>query len=164
MNKTILLIFVVSLLSPSVFAGREVRCTAVVVDGGPSFSATSALDVDVLLQFKNADAKELADGDHVAEVRFFGPQGFLYESRMVPLTSDGAKAGTTKILPGYRRGVKRQLVATGKSGKGLEARVSLPVAATSIVENSLYGTWRGEVRLDDSETQCAEPAIFTITQ
>ena len=164
MRKSFLSIFALVVAAPCAFAAREVRCTAVVVDGGPSFSATRVMDIDVLLQFKNADAKELADGDHVAEVRFFGPQGFLYESRLVPLTADAVKAGTAKVLPGYRRGVKRRLVATGKSGKGLEARVSLPVAATSIVQNSLYGNWRAEVYLDDSQTQCADPAVFTIRQ
>jgi hypothetical protein len=171
MNRTLLSICTAALLVQPAFAAKELRCAAVVPDSAPvkkgvvpSFSATAVLDVVVLLQFKNDDAKELADGDHVAEVRFYGPQGFLYESRMVPLTSDTMKASTTKSMAGFRRPLKRQLVTISKSGKELEARVALPVAATSIVSNSMYGTWRAEAYLDGSPNQCSDAASFVITQ
>ena len=171
MKRSLLFLTTVALLATPAFAAKELRCAAVAVDAAPvkkgalpSFSATAILDVNVLLQFKHDDAKELADGDHYAEVRFVGPQGFLYESRIVPLTSDSTKASTSKSMAGYRRPVKRQLVATSKAGNGIEARVPLQVGGTTIVSSSMYGTWRAEAYLDGSRKQCADPAVFTIGQ
>lgn len=171
MKRPLLALCAAVLLSYPAMGANTLRCSAVVTDPPPAkkgvvpaFSATAVVDIDVLLQFKPGDAKELADGDHVAEVRFIGPQGFLYESRMVPLTSDTLKARTPKTLPNYRRPVKQNLVATSKSGKEIEARIAFPVAATTIVTSSMYGTWRAEAYLDGSTAQCADPAVFTISQ
>ncbi len=171
MKRALWILSALVLLSNPLFAAKELRCSAVVADGPivkkgtpPSFSATAVLDVTVLLQFKHDDSRELADGDHVAEVRFIGPQGFLYESRIVPLTADALKAQTKRAIAGYRRPVKKVLIVNSKSGNEVEARVPLPVAATSIVNYSMYGTWRAEAYLDGSATQCAQPALFAITR
>jgi len=172
MKRSLLVLSILALLVPSAFGAKELRCGAILADTGaavpkgtlPTFLATKILDVTILLQFKHDDSKQLADGDHVAEVRFFGPQGFLYESRIVPLTSDSLKAQSLKALAGYRRPVKRVLTSTSKSGNELEAHIPLPVAGTSIVANSMYGTWRAEAYLDGSPKPCADAAQFVIKQ
>lgn len=167
LSAAALLAFV--LTAQSALADQELRCSKLAVETVskeklPTFSAMNVLDVNLLVQFVPGHAKELAEGDHSVEVRFFGPQGFLYESRMVPLTSDLKASAQAKRFAGYRRPIARKLVAPSKSGKGIEARVPLAVAATSITTNTLYGTWRAEAYLDGASEPCAPPAAFVITE
>jgi hypothetical protein len=44
------------------------------------------------------------------------------------------------------------------------AEVTLPVAGTSIVSNSLYGEWTAEAVVEDEGAACAQPMTFTITE
>jgi hypothetical protein len=169
MKRALFLLSAVVLLAQPALAKTKLRCSKLVAESDgkskvATFSATAVLDVDLLVQFTPGHAKALADEDHWIEVRFFGPQGFLYESRMVPLTSDPRQASSAKSFHGYPRALGRKLVKASKSGKELEVSVPLPVAATSIVESSLYGTWRAEAYLDDSTEPCTEPLAFVITQ
>lgn len=169
MKRVLFLLCAVLLLATPALAKTKLRCSKLVAENGgksavPSFSATKVLDVNLLVQFAPGHARALADEDHWVEVRFFGPQGFVYESRMVPLTSDPRQTSHKKQFHGYARPLARKLVKASKSGKELEVSVPLPVAATSIVESSLYGTWRAEAYLDDSDEPCTEPLAFAIAQ
>ena len=38
----------------------------------------------------------------------------------------------------------------------------LPVAGTTIVNNSLYGTWKAEAFFEGERTACAKPRSFVI--
>lgn len=168
-QRPLLLLSAVALFAMPALAEQKLRCSKLAVETTskakvPSFSATTVLDINLLVQFVPGHAKELADGDHAVEVRFFGPQGFLYESRMVPLTSDGKQTTKSRQFAGYRRPIARKLVAPSKSGKEIEARVPLAVAATSITANTLYGSWRAEVYLDGEREPCAPAVTFLITE
>ena len=169
MKRPFLLLCIAVLLAQPSLAATKLRCSKVLAESSskdkvPSFSATAVLDVNLLVQFVPGHAKALADEDHWLEVRFFGPQGFLYESRVVPLTSDPQQTSSTKHVPGYRRPLARKLVKPSKSGKEIEVSVPLPVAATTIVSSSMYGTWRAEAFLDDATEPCAPAVSFVITQ
>lgn len=159
MKRAILLLSALAMAVP-VFGAAKIRCSKLAADG---VSASAALDVNLVVQFSPGHAKQLAEEDHWVEVRFYGPQGFLYESRLLPLTSDPQQTSATRQFPGYPRPLARKLVAPSKAGKELELSVPLPVAATSIVSNALYGTWRAEAYVDDATEPCAA-ATFTITQ
>jgi len=170
MKRAVLFLCAAVLLAQPTLAATKLRCSKVVAESSakkdevPSFSATAVLDVNLLVQFVPGHAKALADEDHWLEVRFFGPQGFLYESRVVPLTSDPQQTSRTKHVDGYRRPLARKLVKPSKSGKEIEVSVALPIAATSIVSSSMYGTWRAEVFIDDATEPCAPATTFVITQ
>lgn len=169
MKRLIPLLCTAALFVQPALAETKLRCSKVLAESSskdkvPTFSATAVLDVNLLVQFVPGHAKELADGDHWLEVRFFGPQEFLYESRIVPLTSDPGQTSSTKHVPRYRRPIVRKLVKPSKSGKEIEVSIPLPVAATTIVSSSMYGTWRAEASLDGSDEPCAAAATFVITQ
>ena len=169
MKRVLLLLAAVLLLAQPALAKTKLRCSKLVAESDgknkvATFSATQVLDVNLLVQFTPGHAKALAEEDHWVEVRFFGPHGYVYESRMVPLTADPRQTADTKQFHGYPRPLARKLVKASKSGKELEVSVPLPVAATSIVESSLYGTWRAEAYLDGSDEPCTEPLAFAITQ
>ena len=169
LKRSILLLCAITLFAQPMFAAAKIRCSNVTTEnnsktGLPQFSATGVLDVNLLVQFVPGLTKELAKGDHWLEVRFYGPQGFLYESRMVPVTSDPAQVSQLKKFNGYRRPMERKLAKASKSKREIEINVPLPVAATSIVSSSMYGTWRAEVFVDGSDEPCAAPASFVITQ
>lgn len=160
MKRAILLLSALLLAMPAL-AAAKLRCSKLVAE---NVSAATTLDANVLVQFTPGHAKQLADEDHWVEVRFFGPQDFLYESRKLPLTSDPQQTSSAKQFHGYARPVARKLVAASKPGKDLEVGVPLPVAATSIVSNAMYGTWRAEAYLDDDTEPCAAAVTFTIAQ
>lgn len=169
MKRTILFLCTAVLFTQPALAAPKLRCSKLIAESSskdevPTFSATAVLDVNLLVQFVPGHAKELAGGDHQVEVRFFGPQGFLYESRIVPLTSDPQQTSSTRHVHGYRRPIARKLVKPSKSGKEIEVSIPLPVAATTIVSSSMYGTWRAEAFLDDATEPCAPAATFVITQ
>ena len=169
MKRLVLLLCTAALYVQPALAETKLRCSKVLAESSskdkvPAFSATAVLDVNLLVQFVPGHAKELAEGDHWLEVRFFGPQDFLYESRIVPLTSDPQQTSSTKHVHGYRRPLARKLVKPSKSGKEIEVSIPLPVAATTIVSSSMYGTWRAEAFLDGSDERCAPAASFAITQ
>jgi hypothetical protein len=160
MKRQILLLSALLLVTHSALAAAKIRCSKLVAE---NVSATKTLDAGVVVQFTPGHARQLADEDHWVEIRFFGPQGYLYESRKVPLTSDAQQTSGTKHFPGYARPIARRLVKASKPGSDLEASILLPVAATSIVTNAMYGTWRAEAYVDDAAEPCAA-VTFTISQ
>ena len=80
------------------------------------------------------------------ELKLFTPKGHLYQTLAVPAASTASgTAGTPKRRPRYQT---------------LTAR--LPVAGTTIVNNSLYGTWKAEAYLEGERTACAKARSFII--
>jgi hypothetical protein len=130
-----------------------------------TFSALTIADLKFSVLFSRPTSARLG-GDHTVELRVFGPGGHLYQSLMVPFSSDSARAGQQRVLEDYPRPVTVELV--GKTSyKGVEySRIDLmmPVGGTSIVTSSLYGQWRVEAFVDGNAVACGRATTFTITQ
>jgi hypothetical protein len=131
----------------------------------PVFSATEVIDVQFAIVFSKSVAAQFS-GVHMVEFRIYTPQGHLYESITIPMTTNGRRSGERHRVPGYPDLVPVQVLQsiTRGGGQGMFAEVTLPVAGTSIVSNSLYGEWKAEAVVEDEIAACAQPMTFTITQ
>jgi hypothetical protein len=169
MRKLILLLAVMSFCVP-VFAGT---CVGVALGSlqknkgrfDATFSATQIIDLDVSVLFTNSSSSRLR-GDHKAEIRLFTPRGHLYQSFLIPFTSDTSKRGKSVFVPGYPQPLPMQVVQPVANGnlKYLRAFTTLPVAGTPILMNSMYGTWTADAVLDDAKSPCSTRSKFTLTK
>jgi hypothetical protein len=110
-------------------------------DGKASFSAVKVLDLYPWIVLPPARGRPGERKEF--ELRFFGPNGHLYQS-----TSFSVAAGSAAhVVSGYSRPVPATSEETVPH-KGIKRRIvaapPLPVAGTSIVTSSLYGQWRIE--------------------
>lgn len=131
-----------------------------------SFSARAVLDVDVSVLVTTAEINRFR-GDHLIEVRFYTPRGFLYQSMTIPVSFDKHKKGSKKRVDGYPRSlpvsVLEEVTVNGK--KYYAASVRLPVGGTMITSNSLYGEWSVEAFADSLPFgDCTVRASFTINE
>jgi len=108
------------------------------------FSAAEIMDI----QLRTRVSSKL-EGRHSLEFRIYTPNGNLYQS--MKLQFDAA-AVETPPANGRSRGNRRYH----------EVSTLLPVAGTSIVSSSMYGTWRVEAFLDGAEQGCSRPKKFVI--
>lgn len=131
----------------------------------PEFSAAAVLDVKFAIVFSKKVAEQFS-GVHVVEFRVYTPQGHLYQSLSIPMTSDSGLEGQRHPVPGYPDPMPVQVLKPihRGNGHGMFAEVTLPVAGTSIVGNSLYGDWKAEAFVADEIAPCGQQASFTITQ
>jgi len=182
--RTIALLTAVAIALPLLAAKPDKSCLAVAVgskqalsskgnndnerefEGASAmFSATKVLDVQFAIIFSPSVAAQFANA-HNVEFRVYTPQGNLYQSISVPITNDPKRAGEKHRVPGYPDLVPVQVLQSINhgGGRGMFATVTLPVAGTPIVSNSLYGRWRAEALVEDEIAPCAQPAMFVITQ
>jgi len=103
-----------------------------------NFSASDVVDLEFQVVVSAAAPAAL-------ELKVFTPKGHLYQE--LPLSS--TDAGSVSSAP-TRRPRYRTLTAT------------FPVAGTTIVNNSLYGTWRVEAFFAGDRAACAKPRAFVI--
>jgi hypothetical protein len=102
------------------------------------FSAAEVLD----LEFQVLIRPDLLAGRSL-ELKILTPKGHLYQTLDLPAPSEAPDAEK-------RRSRYRTVTAR------------LPVAGTTIVNNSLYGTWKAEAYLAGERTACAKPRSFLI--
>jgi len=133
--------------------------------GGTTFSATKVLDIQFAIVFSPAVAAQFSNA-HNVEFRVYTPSGNLYQSISIPITNDPKRAGERHRIPGYPDLVPVQVLQSINhgGGKGMFATVTLPVAGTPIVSNSLYGRWTADALVEDEIAPCAQPAAFVISQ
>jgi hypothetical protein len=133
--------------------------------GVTQFSATQVTDIEFAIVFSSTVAAQFTNA-HVVEFRVYTPQGNLYETISIPITNNPARAGEKHRIAGYPDLVPLQVLTSINhgGGRGMYAKVTLPVAGTPIVSNSLYGTWKAEAIVEDEIAPCSLPAQFTITQ
>jgi hypothetical protein len=112
--------------------GRAVRARTL------RFPASRILDlvVQVMVPVNSASARGV-------EVKMYTPKGHLYQTLSVA-------SGDRSLRPPSKR-ARYQTVS-----------VRLPVAGSTIVQNSLYGTWRAEAYFEGEATACARPRKFAI--
>ncbi|MGH9388617.1 MAG: hypothetical protein ACRD1Z_03310 [Vicinamibacteria bacterium] len=106
-----------------------------------NFSAAEVLDIEFQIGVRAGTSLAARP----LELKLFTPKGHLYQTLAVPPASKASGAGTPKRKPRYQT---------------LTAR--LPVAGTTIVNNSLYGTWKAEAYLEGERTACAKARSFVI--
>jgi hypothetical protein len=107
----------------------------------PSFSAAEIMDI----QLQAYVSRRMA-GHHSLELKVYTPNGNLYQSMTLPFDADAPAPNE-----GDRMARRFQ-----------EVSAVLPVAGTSIVSSSMYGTWKVEAYLDDNERACSSPTKFVI--
>ncbi len=107
-----------------------------------TFSAREILGVEFLARVRASES-----GEHHLVLKVFTPKNHLYQAISVPFESKVPE----------RRGDR-----TARPRRGHSLRANLPVAGTSIVNNSLYGTWRVSAYLDGSQEPCGRAQRFVI--
>jgi hypothetical protein len=133
--------------------------------GVTQFSATQVTDIEFAIVFSQTVAAQFTNAQ-VVEFRVYTPQGNLYETISIPITNNPARAGEKHRIAGYPDLIPVQVLTSINhgGGRGMFAKVTLPVAGTPIISNSLYGTWKAEAVVEDEIAPCSLPAQFTITQ
>ena len=118
----------------------------------PAFSIADTVDLGV-----EESLSGLAPGDHVLELRWSLPGGFLYQSVATPVSTVQLAAGAERTLPDYPFPVGVKFPGSGArlAGGSLVVDGSLPVAGTQIPNAGLSGKWRLDVLLDGSDLPCA---------
>jgi hypothetical protein len=107
-----------------------------------TFSAAEVLD----LEFQVVVPTGSSFTGRSVELKLFTPKGHLYQTLAVTAAAQGSGASETP-----KRKARHQTL-TGR----------LPVAGTTIVNNSLYGTWKAEAYLEGESDTCAKPRSFVI--
>jgi hypothetical protein len=133
--------------------------------GVAAFSATKVLDIQFAIIFSPTVAAQFSNA-HNVELRLYTPSGNLYQSISIPITNDPKRAGERHRVPGYPDLVPVQVLQSINhgGGRGMFATVTLPVAGTSIVSNSLYGRWTASALVEDEIAPCAQPTAFVVNQ
>jgi len=156
--------------------GRAPECLAVKVASSaaqddaqgrrePAFSTTRILE----LQLSTMLRRNLA-GTHLLELKLYTPRGNLYQVLSVPFGDvSGGPPGPKprrRYLAGYPAPLdeKRPEPAEVEGRQRLMLSSSLPVAGTSIVTSSLYGSWTVVPYLDGRPEPCGTASRFTIGQ
>lgn len=107
------------------------------------FSAREILDLQLLVLLPLEDPDAPAAGRKI-ELKLFTPKGHLYQT--ISMTDSPADP------PGASRRRRRYETLTA----------NLPVAGTTIVNNSLYGTWKAEAYVEGETAPCAKGRRFVI--
>jgi hypothetical protein len=182
-HKALLLaaLFVPGAASTSLAKSAELRCAVFEVSSPQSgtaserarrarrYSATEILDLEFHVFLPGTLA-----GEHRLDVRVETPDQKLYQVLTVPfeIVEEGAETGASgarrvrKKLADLPRPIAELRAASIQRGRTRFTKVSatLPVAGTSIVSSSLYGTWTATAFLDGSMASCGPKARFLITE
>jgi hypothetical protein len=109
------------------------------------FSASNLLDLEFWVVLPSASAAS-ANG---IELKLFTPRGHLYQKLSAPF-----------VAPVHPHAVGA--AGPGRRPRFLTVTLRLPVAGTTIVNNSLYGTWTAEAYLAGGTSPCTRARGFQI--
>lgn len=127
------------------------------------FYATEVID----LQFR-VFLRDSAASLGLLRLEVLTPREHLYQTLTVPYRSDVIRgrggARPTVRVDGYPKPMPVQTTRKKPSGDKMwrTVEVRFPVAGTSIVHGSLYGTWEVVPYLDDDEKPCGPGARFEL--
>jgi hypothetical protein len=156
---------------PAVAAAVD-KCGKVEVSGRPAGNHGKAAEVtlaateveDVVFTLKMASGPV---GDHVVTLQVYLPEGGLYQTLSVPVTfGTKAKGAPQRRVDGYPfpvDAVQAKPITSGPDAGKQLVTITMPLAGTVIVSNSLYGLWGVDLYLDDEPEACAEREPFRIT-
>jgi hypothetical protein len=147
---------------PRLCSGVQVTSPQVQETQLRGYSASQILD----LRFRTTLGRPL-DGQHALELRVYTPKGHLYQVLTVPLTGPIRRAPAPR--PRERSADRPRTdpepeAAIDEPDWKLTFDTILPVGGTSIVTNSLYGSWTVIPHLDGSLKPCGPARQFRIEQ
>lgn len=122
--------------------------------GGPSadtFSVTSIYSVYIYAHWKNIE------GSHDEVVKFYAPDGELYQTIRVPFTT--YKLPSMKKKPSWSPHEVDIILAPKENGAYV-VRAELPVAGTWAMR--ITGTWKAKIFLDDNSNSYGEASFKLI--
>jgi hypothetical protein len=129
------------------------------VDG--FFPALEVLDLQLFVSLSGVT------GEHLLELELYTPRGHLYQVLTAAVSTSPTKSehSSGRKVPGFPDPLPVQyLRPAGSNRKVLEgASLRLPVAGTSIITASLYGTWRVKARVDGQPADCGTETFFTLS-
>jgi len=115
------------------------------------FSTSQILDLEFATELQQATW-----GSHVLHFKVTTPGGLLYQDLAMPF--NWRRPG-----PRERQSEGVMRAAAPARGDGTrEVRARLPVAGTSITQNTLYGRWSVQAFLDSQSRPCSPSAGFTL--
>lgn len=119
------------------------------------YSASEVLDIDFYVLLP-------AGSDRSLELKILTPQGHLYQTLPLERAQPVAVEAAAKS-----RAARASTARTGPRGRYeprfVWASAKLPVAGTTIVNNSLYGRWTAAAYLKGDATPCAKPRTFDLS-
>jgi hypothetical protein len=142
-------------LATSAAAGPT--CSRVVVGSVPNvtgsdYSAREILDLTFSVGFPPARKFTVPE---TIEMRFFSPNGHLYQAVTVPVAADGSSERERRLEKHpFPIKVSRPRTDKGQPGLRWVDVPPLPVGGTSIATASLYGTWRVEAWPQGADSAC----------
>lgn len=107
--------------------------------------------------------EEEVTSEHVVNLRLFTPNGHLYQQIDFPVSFSQSRQVASRRVPGYPRPVALAYANSDRSVQGQVISKAIPLAGTSIVQNSIYGMWTVTVDLDFGDKNCADPVVFQVT-
>lgn len=127
----------------------------------PTFSAHKIIDLRLVIKLGNPNRLPA-----LLDLRFFGPNGHLYESKALAIrtSAHGGGVGHQRTVSGYPLPVDEQTPQETREGGASDRIVTakLAVGGTLITTNSLYGRWRVDIHADGAAGPCAS-AQFALT-
>lgn len=121
---------------------------------GSAFSVSTVRDLFLYTYWRRLS------GEHVMTLMIYGPDGQLYQQRLLPI-STGTPSSPTRSVPGIEGLVEvQQTISFGGYDVSI---IQLPVAGTWITEHRLLGLWRVDVHLDDASSPLVS-GTFTLTE
>ena len=141
-------------------SGRPGAKAAVGKAAGSTLAATTVEDVVFTIKLRKA-----ISGDHVVTLKVYMPEGNLYQSLGTPVSLTGSQRRGKRPVPGYPFPLDIQMampITTGSDSDKQLVEVTMPLAGTAIVSNSIYGDWKVDLYLDDAQQACADRVSFRI--
>jgi len=158
--RTVLAFIVVAFSATATWA--DAPCTKLLIERSEypgayitSVSAVETLDLDLTVAIPWKLATRWKD-EHVMEVRVMTPRGNLYQSIDFRFVVEKRGKKSSLFAPGQREPVEAELLPIEGKGqdKFLGVKVRLPVGGTTIMQNSMYGTWAVQVLVDGQTVSC----------
>jgi hypothetical protein len=134
--------------------GRSSRNLWRTLKSGGSFSVSTVRDLFLYTYWRRLS------GEHLMTMMFYGPDGRLYQQRVLPI-SIGTPSSPTRSVPGVEGPVDVQQTIPS-SGYDVSI-IQLPVAGTWITEHRLLGLWRVDVFLDGASSPLVSGS-FSLTE
>lgn len=118
-------------------------------------SAVEILDLDLVVAIPWKLAKDWK-GEHRMEIDVLNPRGNVYQSIEFDFVVEKRGRKSSLFTPGQHEPVEAELMTLAGQGqdKYLGVKARLPVAGSSIMQNSMYGTWSVVTRVDGAVISC----------
>lgn len=130
--------------------------------GAGSFSASDVADLELAVVFPWKLARDWRKVEHQLEVEVLNPRGNTYQRLDARFLIEGNGKSGALFLPGQTEPAEAEVILSGKA-KSFAVKVRLPIAGSSIVQNSMYGEWKVRARVDEQLVSCeGAPTMFVI--